>query len=516
MILSSSLTKQLGAFLNSVSSYGGIELCLTDEALQPIVRTSEYRHDAKFGVSPFDEPLVRSVVLDKIFSGKLFGELGKANQGKGKAESILNLAAEGVEYFIKNEAEVQTLSEELLERYQELHVLYEAIEDVRAIFDEQKICEIILRKALQSVNAEFGAVVFSAEGKLIVRHFEQGSKSTRAYSENDCLPSAEKVIKSGKYLVLEPTTSHAISVLGVPITVTNSIIGAMVLMGKSHDEMFTSGDRISVGALAGYLGIAVTTTRLILESREAEALRREIEFAQKIQQSLLPDTVPPFAHLEIAAHCVPSAQVGGDLFGFQKLGDERWAITVADVAGHGLGAAFIMASLRSILRSEAKSGSIASDILKRSNNMFGEDTRGNDVYATVFVALYSEKDNSLNFSNAGHPAPLFWQAATGELTELRDGGMALGLFKEEEYDDGTVVLRPGDLVVIYTDGVTEAKNNDGVFFGEGRLKEVIRNNAQKTSYALLEELLSSLQQFQGGMRSRDDITVLILKSSQGL
>jgi hypothetical protein len=512
MIFSSSLSKQLGAFLNSVSCYGEIELCLTDEALQPIVKTSQYHFGTKFDVSAFDNALVRSVVLDKTFSGKLFGAAGKTSKGNGQAESILNLAAEGVEYFIKNEAEVQTLSEELLERYQELHVLYEAIEDVRAIFDEQNILEIILHKALQSVNAEFGSVVFSDEGKLTVRHFEQGSKPTRSYSENNYLPYAEEVINSGKHVVLEPAAGQGTSVLGVPITVTNSVIGAMMLMGKAHAEMFTSGDRISVGALAGYLGIAVTTTRLILQSREAEALRREIEFAQKIQQSLLPDTVPPFAHLEIAAHCVPSAQVGGDLFGFQKLEDGSWAITVADVAGHGLGAAFIMASLRSILRSEAKSGSTASDVLKRSNNMFSEDKRGNDVYATVFVALYSEKDNCLEFSNAGHPAPLLFRAASEEFTELREGGMALGLFKNEEYDVGTAVLRSGDLVVIYTDGVTEAKNNEGLFFGEDRLKEVIRNHARKSSHALMEELLSSLRQFQGGMHGRDDITVLILKS----
>jgi hypothetical protein len=516
MILSSSLTKQLHAFLSRMSTYGGIGLCLTDEALRPIVKTSEYHSDVRGDVSAFDNALTRLVALDKTVTLKLFGEKGATPLGNGQIESILDLAVDGIEYFIKNEAELQTLSEELLERYQELHVLYEAIEDVRAIFDEYKICEIILNKALQSVNAEFGAVVFADDGTLSIRQVEQGSKPTRAYAKSDCLPYADTVIKSGKHLVLEPTGGNVTSVLAVPITLTDSVFGAMVLMGKEHAEMFTSGDRITLGALAGYLGIAVTTTRLIVESREAEALRHEVAFAQKIQQSLLPASVPRFANLDIAAHCLPSAQVGGDLFGFQKLEDQRWAITVADVAGHGLGAAFIMASLRSILRSETRFGNTASDVLKRSNDVLGEDTRGNDVYATVFFALFSEKDNSLNFSNAGHPAPLFWQAASGRFGGLQEGGMALGLFQGEEYDDGTANLHPGDIIVIYTDGVTEAKNSEGTFFGEERLKQVIKDNARKTSQGLMEGLLSSLEEFQGGIHGRDDVTVLILKSGKQL
>jgi sigma-B regulation protein RsbU (phosphoserine phosphatase) len=513
MIISSSLTKQLGAFLNSVSTYGGVELCLTDEALQPLVRTPHFHYDAHSNALS-SNTFVRSVTLEKSLSVRLFGEIDNQDQVKGTIDSVLDLAADGVEYFIRNEAEIQTLSEELLERYQELHVLYEAIEDVRAIFDEQRICEIMLNKALQSVNAEFGAVLFSDNGRMAVRHVEHGLHPTKEYGANDCLSYAERVIESGKHIVLEPSNGTEPSVLGVPITVNNSVIGAMVLMGKAQGEMFTSGDRISLGALAGYLGIAVTTTRLVLESREAEALRREIEFAQHIQQSLLPESLPLLKDLDIAAYCLPSAQVGGDLYGFLKIDDKHWAITVADVAGHGLGAAFIMASLRSILRSEAKSGSTAADVLRRSNNLLSEDTKGNDVYATVFFALYSEPENSLRFSNAGHPAPLLWEAATGEFRELRDGGMALGLFKEEEYGEAILSFHSGDVLVLYTDGVTEAKNSAGIFFGEERLRNVIKENAQKSSQGLLQALLTSLEQFQGGIHGRDDITVLILKSNK--
>jgi sigma-B regulation protein RsbU (phosphoserine phosphatase) len=514
MIITSSLTKQLSAFLSSMSRHGGIELCLTDEALRPLVCTPHFRLNTLSNAAGFDEALVRTVAVQQAASLRLFGEAGKAGSAKDHIESLLNLSADGVGYFIKNEAEVQMLSEELLERYQELHLLYEVIEDVSAVFDEHKICEIILNKALQSINVELGAVAFNEEGQLAVRLVERDARARGEYSESDCLLYAQEVMNSGSYLVLERPEGKISSVLGVPITVNNSVIGAMVLIGKAHGEMFTSADRISLGALAGYLGVAVTTTRLVLESRRAEALRREIEFAEKIQQSLLPHELPCFASLDIAAHCLPSAQVGGDLFGFLRLENQRWAVTVADVAGHGLGAAFIMASLRSILRSEAKSGMTASEILKNSNNLLSEDTRGNDVYATVFFAVYSERDNSLNFSNAGHPPPLLWKAASRDFCELHKGGMALGLFEDEEYENQTVILQAGDVLVIYTDGITEAKNANGVFYGEARLKDVIKDNARQSSQGLMEALLASLEQFQAGMHRRDDMTVLILKSSE--
>ncbi len=512
MMISSLLKKQLMAFLSSMSKHNKIAFCLTDDKLHPIVSTGNFRGESLADSAATKGRLLKTTAGTAEPPLMLFAQKETGCAEGVMVESVVDLAAEGSEYFIRSEAEIQTLSEELLERYQELHVLYDVIEDVSAVFDENEICRIILTTAVHSLGVSFG-VVFLMNGQgLAVRWKEVDPKSTLAFSESDCLAHAKQVVASGKHLIFRQTSQNDHSVLGVPISVNNITIGAIVLVAKVDGGMFTSGDRISLAALAGYLGVAVNTARLVAEAREAERLRNEIEFARQIQQSLLPDRVPDFAKLDVASLCLPSAQVGGDLFGFLKLDAHRWAFMVADVAGHGLGAAFIMASLRSILRSEAKPGVSAAHILENSNNLLNEDTRGNDVFATVFVALYSDQDNSVNCSNAGHPPALLWRAASQEFRELGKGGVVLGLFNDETYEEEHTHLHTGDILIMYTDGIVETKNDDGVLYGEDRLRDIIKANTMVSSQELMKAILESVEQFRNGGRQRDDMTMLVFKS----
>jgi len=512
MMFSSLLKKQLMAFLNNMSKHNRIAFCLTDDSLQPVVSTENFSRESLSDAAATKGRLVKTTAGSPASPLMLFAQREAGCPEGVVTESVVDLAADGIEYFIKSEAEIQTLSEELLERYQELHVLYDVIEDVSTVFDENEICKIILAKAVRSLSVDFGLVVLSEGAQLAIRAKEVDPTSRFTCSENDCLSYAKQVVASAKHLIHERVAQNDLSVLGVPIEVNNSAIGAIVLVAKTDGGMFTSGDRISLTALAGYLGVAVNTARLVAEAREAEKLRHEIEFAQQIQQSLLPDRVPDFARLDVATRCLPSAQVGGDLFGFLKLDSHQWVFLVADVAGHGLGAAFIMASLRSILRSEAKPGVSAADILKNSNNLLNDDTRGNDVFATVFLALYSEQENSLTYSNAGHPPALLWRAATQEFSELGEGGVVLGLFSDETYEENHTHLKAGDILVVYTDGIVETKNDGGVLYGDNRLREIIRANSTLSSEELMKAILESVGQFRNDARQRDDMTILIFKS----
>jgi phosphoserine phosphatase RsbU/P len=512
MKYSSLLRKQLMAFLTSMSKHSRVAFCLTDAALQPIVSTEHFHRDSLGKSAASDGKPLKAIAGNTDGELRLFAEKEPGCQENVMIGAMVDLAADGIEYFIKSEAEIQTLSEELLERYQELHVLYDVIEDVSTVFDEKEICRIILDKAVHSLNVGLGAVALMSGLDLAIRCTETDPKSTLVWSERDYLQYAKEVMASRQHLILEKKAQNDQSVLAVPIDVDNRAVGAVVVISKMDGGMFTSGDRISLSALAGYLGVALNTARLVMEAREAERLRNEIEFAQQIQQSLLPDRVPDFARLDVAARCLPSAQVGGDLFGFLRLDSHRWAFTVADVAGHGLGAAFIMASLRSILRSEAKPGVTAADILKNSNNLLNDDTRGNDVFATVFVALYSELDQSLNYSNAGHPPALLWKAGSQEFRELGEGGVVLGLFSDETYEENLVYLQTGDILVVYTDGIIETKSDHGVLYGDNRLREIIRANSMVTSEEMTKAILESVERFRSGARQRDDMTILVFKS----
>ncbi len=512
MMLSSLLKKQLMAFLSSMSKHSRLAFCLTDGTLRPIVWTERFNRDSLASSKLPADRIWKTGPKTSEGSLRLFSEKEPGCPDNVMIEAMLDLAAEGIQFFMKSEAEIQTLSEELLERYQELHVLYDVIEDVSAVFDENEICRIILAKAVHSIGVGFGMVALMKGKDLAIRTREIGPQSTLIFSETEGLLFAQEVVSTRRHLILENTVQIGESVLGVPIDVNHSTIGAIVLVAKTDGEMFTSGDRISLTALAGYLGVAVNTARLVTEAREAERLRNEIEFARQIQQSLLPDRIPDFARLDVAARCQPSARVGGDLFGFLKLDAHRWAFLIADVAGHGLGAAFIMASLRSILRSEAKPGVSAANILKNSNTLLNEDTRGNDVFATVFVALYSDQDNSLNCSNAGHPPALLWRASSKEFTELGEGGVVLGLFSDELYEEEHAQLQTGDILVLYTDGIVETKSESGEMFGDQRLREIIGANSNASAEELVKGTLDSVERFRSGANQRDDITIVIFKS----
>ena len=511
VMLSSLLRKQLSSFLNIVGMQQCAALCLTDDALAPLVWTQSFPKEVlQRQTLPAERRLKQSGNQRPPL--RLFAvPVGDRPDGQGLT-GVLELAAEGLQHFLKNEAEIQKLSEELLERYQELHVLYDVIDDVSAVFDENEICRIILSKAVNSIGVDFGMVVLKGDAGEEVRCKESNRQGTRAYNEDDGRSCVRDVIATGKHIVLERKSEAIPSVLAVPIKVESATIGAVLLMAKLDEEMFTSGDRISLTALAGYLGVAVNTARLVAEARDVERLRNEIEFARQIQQSLLPDRVPTFARLDAAAACLPSERVGGDLFGFVRLDARTWAMTVADVAGHGLGAAFIMASLRSILRSEAKPGISAANILKNSNNLLNEDTQKNDVFATVFMGVYSEETNSINYSNAGHPPGLLWKAGEGRFCDLDRGGVVLGLFENETYEEDTVRLDPGDVFVLYTDGIPEAKRDDGVMYEQHRLREAIRTHAAMPAGDILKAILESVEFFRDGARQRDDVTILVFKS----
>ena len=512
MAFSSLLKKQLTAFMNSASKHSGVSFCVTDGGLRPLAWSERFdRESLVNSVLPAERSL-KSAPDSKAPLLRLFADRETGCPETVPIDTMLDLTSEGIGYFLKSESEIQTLSEELLERYQELHVLYDVIEDVSAVFDENEICRIILAKAVHSIGVGLGMVALMDGPNLKTRCKELGPKSSLVFTDGEGLLLAQEVVSTRRHLILENTVNIGESVLGVPIDVNGSPIGAIVLVAKTNGEMFTSGDRISLTALAGYLGVAVNTARLVTEAREAERLRNEIEFAQQIQQSLLPESVPQFAKLDAAARCLPSAQVGGDLFGFLKLDSNQWAIMVADVAGHGLGAAFIMASLRSILRSEAKPGVSAATILKNSNTLLNDDTRGNDVFATVFVAVYSEQNNSLNYSNAGHPPALLWRAATQEFSELGEGGVVLGLFNDETYDENHTELQAGDILVLYTDGIPETKRDDGEMYGDRRLRESIKAHASSSAEDAVKGILESVEQFRNGAHQRDDITILVFKS----
>jgi serine phosphatase RsbU (regulator of sigma subunit) len=220
--------------------------------------------------------------------------------------------------------------------------------------------------------------------------------------------------------------------------------------------------------------------------------------------------MPPLGTLEYTGSCIQARVVGGDYYDFLSLGPGRLGIVLADISGKGIAAALLMANLQANLRSQyAVALEDPHRLLQSVNRLFYENTP-EDRYATLFFADYDDASRRLRYSNCGHKPPLQLRG-NGEIERLGATGTVLGLFKNWECAVEEVSLRPGDVLLIYTDGITEAPNLAGEEFGESRLVEILRAHPQLPVQALLSLILAAVQEFSGASQA-DDLTLLIAQA----
>jgi len=244
-----------------------------------------------------------------------------------------------------------------------------------------------------------------------------------------------------------------------------------------------------------------------LESERRAA--QELEIARMVQARLFPQTLPPLGTLEYAGVCVQARQVGGDYYDFLNLGHDRLGLVVGDIAGKGIAAALLMANLQANLRSQ---GAIALEhpqrFLESVNRLFYENTI-ESAYATLFFAEYDSRTQCLRYANCGHLPGLVLRGDS-TMDKLTSTGTVLGLFKEWDCSIGESNLLPGDTLVLYTDGVTEAFDDRGEEFGEPRLIDSLRRYRDQKAQALLDSILDDVNKFSSRER-HDDITLLVAK-----
>jgi sigma-B regulation protein RsbU (phosphoserine phosphatase) len=299
------------------------------------------------------------------------------------------------------------------------------------------------------------------------------------------------------------------------------LVGLVVLGSRLSEESYSSEDKRLLAAVAIQAGIALEGIRLgekIAERIEVERrAAQEMEFARQVQNRLFPQKFPRLRTLEYAGGCTPARQVGGDYYDFLELKPGRVALVLADIAGKGVSGALLMANLQANLRGQY---AIALDDLPRLlgsvNHLFYENTTDSS-YATLFFADYDDSTRRLRYVNCGHLPPLLLRgnqrfkeldSPDADVERLQPTSTVLGLFEEWECSVHEVQLTPGDLLVLYTDGVTEAARADGEEFGESRLIQSLRAHHDRPVAFLLEMIVDDVQKFSSGEQG-DDITLVI-------
>lgn len=242
-------------------------------------------------------------------------------------------------------------------------------------------------------------------------------------------------------------------------------------------------------------------------------LTHEMRVARGIQQGLFPRQIPQVKGHSLAARCQPARETGGDFFDFIELGDGRLGLIIADVAGKGMPAALLMANTRSVWRAEARLGDGPAETLRRVNRSLWQDMNANSKsFVTCLYAVLTPPAREIRLASAGHPLPLRHNDAG--IREIEVYGLPLGLEPDAAFDEVTVLLNPGDTLLLYTDGVIEAMNSSRRMFGLERLTAFMEREGHSTAETLAEQAWLEARAFSGQAGQDDDITVMVLKAER--
>ncbi len=243
------------------------------------------------------------------------------------------------------------------------------------------------------------------------------------------------------------------------------------------------------------------------------ALQQELDIATVIQTSILPKTFPPFPHrkeFDIYAKMIPAKEVGGDLYDFFMIDKYRLGVVIGDVSGKGIAAALLMAVCKTLLKATANKGMPADSIFSEVNNILVDESPSN-MFVTVFYGVLDTRSGAFEYSNGGHNSP-YLLSYDGSIKQIPDiGGLLLGAMKDAEYQSNVIMLQPGESLVFYTDGVTEAFNKDNEEYKEVRLEKVLEGKHQLNTNDLVTTIFEDVQMFADDVEQSDDITCLVLK-----
>jgi sigma-B regulation protein RsbU (phosphoserine phosphatase) len=290
---------------------------------------------------------------------------------------------------------------------------------------------------------------------------------------------------------------------------------------------FTTRRIAIIEGSAHQIAVAIQNVRLYEATLEQERVAQELRLAHDIQVSFLPDTCPSLPGWEIAADWHAARWIGGDFYDFIPLDDETLGLVIADVSDKGMPAALFMSLSRTLVRASASETFSPAKTLQRLNQLILSETH-TDMFLTLFYGVLNWRTGRLTFANAGHNPPILWREAAGgatrtpgdeqsadfhpgRLRRLTANGIVLGITEDIAFEQREITIEPGDVLILYTDGVTEPINEEAEEFGEERLLQLIGSHCSKCSHEILEHIHTTVLEFVGDQPQFDDYTLVCVK-----
>jgi phosphoserine phosphatase RsbU/P len=379
----------------------------------------------------------------------------------------------------------------------------------------EELFTLILDLAVDSVRAERG-VLLTIEGDALVPRAARGENFRISSGVRD------RVIQARESILVNDVQSHESframhslvqqqvrMLMAAPLQTKDAVIGLIYVDSPSLIREFSTEDLSLLTVLANVAAIRIEHARLIDVEQAKRILAKDLEQAAQIQQGLLPTRAPKVPGIELAGHNAACRTVGGDYYDFIPYADGRVAIALGDVSGKAMPAALLMTSLHARVRVLAEEPPDVAEMMTKLNRATAANCPSNR-FITFFFSVLDPRTGELVYANAGHNPPMIVRA-DGNIDQLQGGGLLMGIMPSARYEAYRIVLNPGDSLVLYSDGVTEAANPDGEEFGEERLARILHENHTRGPHEILEAVTSAVSDFSGGAPVADDLTLVVAK-----
>ena len=413
--------------------------------------------------------------------------------------------AESITLLLRERLDKHDLARETLERYREINLLYRASETIGASLDAAEVPRLLLAETERVIPSDAAAVLIGDE----------------VVGDRTLLTSVEGLIAAVRETGRPDIHSDMqLSAMCVPVRAGEKVLGMVVLSRTtarpdgSAAKTFTAGDEKLLLGLAGQAGVALERARLHVQETQRQRLEQELAVAHRIQLSLLPSRPPEVAGWRFAATYEAARQVGGDFYDYldHALPERRLGLVIADVTGKGVPAALMMAYSRAVVRAESMAGRSPTEVLSNTNRLLLQERQTRLFLSACFVELDLDSGR-LTYANAGHDAPLWISAHGRESRPLEEHGLILGAFPDIGVESREVTVEPGEVVVLYTDGVTEARNGAGQLFGDEQLAAAARAAVAdgQDADAVLASIVGAADSFTAGAEQADDLTIVVIQ-----
>lgn len=418
------------------------------------------------------------------------------------------------------------------EAYNAEQILSDLSEDVRTMVETKPLLETVSTKISESMHVPQVALLLR-DGNNFQPAYALGYENAPAVNLSENTQTIERLKRNEPLVVYQDDADSWIneeaapqeredlrelnSQLLLPVGAKNELSGVISLSPKLSEEPYSPNDLRLLKSVAAQTGLALENSRLteaiVSEAAQRERLNTEIDIAREVQERLFPQDLPRIEGLDYFGACRPALGVGGDYYDFLELPDGKFGIAVGDISGKGIGASLMMASLQASLRGQAiHFKDDLAGLMKQINSLVYEASTSNR-YATFFYAQFDPATRKLSYVNAGHNPP-FLLRSSGEVLRLEEGGAVIGMLPSMlvNYKQGEVELQSGDVLVGYTDGISEAMNPQEEEWSEEQMLEELKLVADKPAAEILPHIVACADRFAAGAKQHDDMTMIVVRA----